>query len=761
VQDAVSGQTGLLLALNLARLAAGCLIESYPAILVLAPLVTQLGAAYGVDPLQLGVVFLASLELGYLTPLVGLNLFFASCRLDQPIAAIFRAVLPVFLALAAGVLRVTYLPLLSLTLPRRACCADRPRRAGRPRAAPLARAPRSGRTRVQPSELRMASDPRPPPPTAQGPTGIPEALRAALAATLATTPDAALLHDATGAILIANDRARALLGAPHTAGVRGGVPMARRDWATLGAGESRPLASSWRRTDGTALALAVQVVRLPLDGPPLYVCYLRPAAGAAAAASDAAAREAIEARLRLREQQLAIFVDNSPAACFQKDLDGRYQLINAACAELYGMDPTACIGKTDRELFAGGADLFRATDLAALAGGGVYVCEQSVPSAFGTRHVLAHKVPIRDASGQIVGIAGTSVEITELKHAAGLLREAEARLRAIVQGMPVLLDAIDARGQIVAWNSECERVTGYSAAEIIGNPRALELLYPDPAYLEAMLSEARELRHEEYSRILELTAKDGTPRSIEWFNVGARLAIPGWLEWSVGIDITERRRLEAALHEASVLEQRRLGRELHDGLGQELTGLSLLASSLARRHATADAELAAELAALAALAARAIGSCKSIARGLAPVDEPEQGLADALRRLTEAFPGPGGEPAVEFREQSATPPQVSLEACNHLYRIAQEALTNAVRHSGARAVRVELSTGPDLLRLRISDDGRGFAKQPVAATGMGLRTMRHRATAIGARLSIAAGKHGGTVVTCDCPNRAAQPRHRA
>ncbi|MBS0396801.1 MAG: TRAP transporter large permease subunit, partial [Proteobacteria bacterium] len=117
VQASVSGRTGFLLALNAALLAAGCLIEIYPAILVLAPLVTQLGSAYDVDPLHLGVVFLANMELGYLTPLVGLNLFFASYRFNQPIAVLFRAVLPLFLALAAGVLLVTYLPALSLTLP--------------------------------------------------------------------------------------------------------------------------------------------------------------------------------------------------------------------------------------------------------------------------------------------------------------------------------------------------------------------------------------------------------------------------------------------------------------------------------------------------------------------------------------------------------------------------------------------------------------------------------------------------------------------
>jgi tripartite ATP-independent transporter DctM subunit len=107
-----------LLALNAFLLLAGCVIEIYPAILILAPLVTHLGAAFGIDPLHLGIIFLANLELGYLTPLVGLNLFFASYRFRKPVVEVFHAVLPLFCALAAGVLAITYLPWLSTALPQ-------------------------------------------------------------------------------------------------------------------------------------------------------------------------------------------------------------------------------------------------------------------------------------------------------------------------------------------------------------------------------------------------------------------------------------------------------------------------------------------------------------------------------------------------------------------------------------------------------------------------------------------------------------------
>jgi tripartite ATP-independent transporter DctM subunit len=117
VNATVGSRIGFLLALNVFLLAAGCLIEIYPAIMVLAPIVTQLGQVFGIEPVHLGIIFLANMELGYLTPLVGLNLFFASYRFNKPLAEIFRAVLPLFLALAIGVLIITYVPWLSLWLP--------------------------------------------------------------------------------------------------------------------------------------------------------------------------------------------------------------------------------------------------------------------------------------------------------------------------------------------------------------------------------------------------------------------------------------------------------------------------------------------------------------------------------------------------------------------------------------------------------------------------------------------------------------------
>jgi tripartite ATP-independent transporter DctM subunit len=117
VKATIDDRIVFLLALNVLLLLAGCVMDVFTAIVVLAPLVTPIGLAYGVDPVHLGIIFLANLELGYLTPPVGMNLFFASYRFGKPVGEVFRAVAPLFVALGAGVLVITYLPWLSTLLP--------------------------------------------------------------------------------------------------------------------------------------------------------------------------------------------------------------------------------------------------------------------------------------------------------------------------------------------------------------------------------------------------------------------------------------------------------------------------------------------------------------------------------------------------------------------------------------------------------------------------------------------------------------------
>lgn len=118
VTGAVKSKYAFLLALNLCLLAVGCMMDMYSAIVVVVPLIVPLGAAYGIDPIHLGIIFLANMELGLLTPTVGINIFLSSYRFGKPVLQVSRAVIPMQCVLVIGVLLITYLPPLTTLLPR-------------------------------------------------------------------------------------------------------------------------------------------------------------------------------------------------------------------------------------------------------------------------------------------------------------------------------------------------------------------------------------------------------------------------------------------------------------------------------------------------------------------------------------------------------------------------------------------------------------------------------------------------------------------
>jgi signal transduction histidine kinase len=175
--------------------------------------------------------------------------------------------------------------------------------------------------------------------------------------------------------------------------------------------------------------------------------------------------------------------------------------------------------------------------------------------------------------------------------------------------------------------------------------------------------------------------------------------------------------------------------------------MALLVGSLAKQVALKDSALGAKLAELPALIEATIDSCRDLARGLHPVTLASAGLPAALKELAERMPAniqfvwPEGK-RIPFE------PDVAL----HLYRIAEEAVANAVKHAGAKTVRVELDVPKGRPVLVIRDDGKGFLEGS-NAKGMGLRNMKYRANVIGAELTIERGKSGGTRVRCALPVR--------
>ena len=214
-------------------------------------------------------------------------------------------------------------------------------------------------------------------------------------------------------------------------------------------------------------------------------------------------------------------------------------------------------------------------------------------------------------------------------------------------------------------------------------------------------------------------------------------------------EVTERERLQRELLEISEREQRRIGQDLHDGLCQHLAGTALagqvLREKLARRQQSevADAQKVVELIEEGVLLSR------RSAKGLHPVEMDAEGLMLALEEFaattSKLF-------RIGCRFECESPVLIhDTASAGHMYRIAQEAVRNAITHGRAQNILIQLNTLDDGLELRIEDDGAGLSKTTKRQEGMGLRIMGHRARVIGGTFDVSPREGGGTVVTCTLP----------
>ncbi len=215
-------------------------------------------------------------------------------------------------------------------------------------------------------------------------------------------------------------------------------------------------------------------------------------------------------------------------------------------------------------------------------------------------------------------------------------------------------------------------------------------------------------------------------------------------------EIQERQRLELEILETGELERRRIGRDLHDTLGQLLTGTALAGQVLREKLGARDLSEAAEATRLVSLVEEAIELTRNLSRGLDPIEVEGGGLAQGLHDIAARTSALSGV-RCEFRSSGDLTVR-DRSAATHLYRIAQEAVTNALRHSRAGFIRVQLDGEPRHLRLAVIDDGIGIPDARRRGTGMGLRIMAHRAAMIGGTFEARSGPHGGTTVECRVPN---------
>jgi len=334
------------------------------------------------------------------------------------------------------------------------------------------------------------------------------------------------------------------------------------------------------------------------------------------------------------------------------------------------------------------------------------------------------------------------------------LAEAEEQVRlvrgVVEQGFSAVLIADGALPdpRILYINPAFAQATGYSSEDVVGRP------------LSVLAGVA----------LVQEKLRQGLPDGEGyWVEISAFQTALGerWGEWRVGpvkddsgrvthwliifLDITERRRLEKEILEISDRERQRIGQDLHDGLCQDLAGIELMSQVLEQDLAAKSKSAAARAAEIGRHVRDVISQARGLARGLSPMTLQSEGLISALGELAaraEAL----FHVSCRFESKSAALVRDPTVA-THLYRIAQEAVSNAIKHGKATRIKLEMIPAPEGARLSVQDNGAGFTDAPPkpGAPGMGLHIMRYRADLIGGRLQVETNPAGGVSVVCSVP----------
>ena len=345
--------------------------------------------------------------------------------------------------------------------------------------------------------------------------------------------------------------------------------------------------------------------------------------------------------------------------------------------------------------------------------------------------------------------------IAELQAA---LHASEQISSAIVETAVNAIITVNAACIIESANTATERLFGYKRTELIG--RNINMLMPQP-YSDRHDDYVQDYLKSGVKRIIGIgrevvgRRKDGTVFPID-LSVGEAV-LPSGRRIFTGIirDITERKALEDKILHISEEEQARIGQDIHDDLCQQLAAIGCLAKVAQKNLIKSGSPEAQSLAEIVHLIGRASTRARETSRGLMPVVIDSGGLMAALEELAEST-ARAFEIACEFRYDN--PVQLSDSKVSvQIFRVAQEAVSNAVKHGQARRVDIHLARQSGNIVLTIRDNGIGIPDLPAKGTGMGLLTMSHRAQMMGGTIKIEPRAGGGTQVICSVPAPAKNP----
>lgn len=342
---------------------------------------------------------------------------------------------------------------------------------------------------------------------------------------------------------------------------------------------------------------------------------------------------------------------------------------------------------------------------------------------------------------------GVVEDITEAESQRQQLQMQAAIIERMSEG--VMLVAPDST--ILFANPALEKIFGYERGGLDG-VSAQVLSFRSPAEFASLMRAVWEGTENDRTSIIDLQGRrrDDTMCPLQGYFSSIQLGNSRCVV-AVFTDIAERKQLERELMQAAVRAQQRAGGDLHDGLGQQLTGIAMMLQGLGKRAVSAGVPtLGNEVAEVVTLVNAAIGSTRTLARGLSPVRPSREGLVEGFEELVhhvyERY-------RVRVGLALTVPPETVLDenAASNLYRIAEEGVLNAVRHAEARIIQLQFRVVGPQAELLISDDGKGFDPVQFTRGSTGLRLMRFRAQLIGGYLSVESRPGAGTTLRCRCP----------
>ncbi len=533
-------------------------------------------------------------------------------------------------------------------------------------------------------------------------------------------------------------------------------------------GYSEVYEKEYRRKDGTVFPIELRTILIRDDaGQPKQMW---------AIIRDITERKQAETALRESEERVQLALGAAKMGAFDWDIVSGKAVWSPETERIWGLPVGGFDGTYEHwRRLVHPEDLPKAEALVRRAveePGTPYELEHRIIHPDGAvRWIFAKAITVRNASGQAIRMVGINMDITGRKEAEAVLRRSQKELEQLVSERTVALRDGEERFRQLATNIRevfylegvtqgdslyispaYETIWGRTLSSLNQNPTSWqESIHPDDRHRLKEIEATRLTTG--YDIEYRIIRPDG---SIRWIrdrgvpilnNEGKPYRVAGIAE-----DITLQRQLEQEIINVSHREQRRIGRDLHDGVCQLLIGAELTCEAMRTRFKRKSAAVtSADLAYLQSVIKEAVHQTRVVTQDLIPVELETGGLATAFKQLAESttslfrtscsYTGPD-------RVFSIHNPMASLQ----LYRIAQEAVHNAVKHGKPRHVTIHFKVARNTITLTITDDGRGLPKTRRKKTGMGLQIMNYRARMINGNLTVEPNSPRGTIVTCSCPN---------